>query len=72
MLLRVNPAVGKKNHPKAPGLHMTAQLKNEARVMNPTQGFGQIGHSVATPELAGNWSVVTRVVLLATAEKAAT
>lgn len=67
----MSPAAGEKSHTKAPGLHVTAQFKNEARAMNPTQVFGQIGHSVAMPELAGNWSVVTRVVLLATAEKAA-
>lgn len=68
----MSPAVGKKSHTKVLGLHGTTQLKIESRAMTPTQVFGQIGHSVAMPELAGNWSVVTRVVLLATAEKAVT
>lgn len=50
--------MGKKSHTKVPGLHVTTQLKNESRVMSPAQVFGQIGHSVAMPELAGNCSVL--------------
>lgn len=72
MLLPSEPCCGKQSRTKALGLHMTTQLKNESRVTNPTQAFGQIGHSVAMPELPGNWSVMTRVVLLAIVEKAAT